>query len=287
MADYREVELKLYAPDLGAVEQRLLAAGAHLEAPRVFERNVRYDNRSNNLTSKGVVLRLREDTRVRLTYKDDSEGSGSGGIRSRFEAEVEVSDFDAMHTILVKLGYVPYMTYEKYRTTYRLEGCEVTLDEMPYGNFVEIEGEAAAIERMVRTLGLSDSKRYGTSYVGLFEIVKHNLGLSFRDLTFEQFEGVDVPESAFKPSPPAPLPQGEGGIKRKMPLSSLWRGVGVRFRSGSPSSSAHWDYSIPICLARWCWRRLACITCCSYARTAAGSSSPRFWRSSARRFCPG
>jgi len=38
------------------------------------------------------------------------------------------------------LGYAVYMMYEKYRTTFRLDNLEVVLDELPYGNFVEIEG---------------------------------------------------------------------------------------------------------------------------------------------------
>jgi adenylate cyclase class 2 len=195
MAPYTETETKLYCPELSAVARSLLKAGAKLVTPRVFERNVRYENAAETLTENGIVVRLRQDYRARLTYK--GPGQIADGIMQRYEAEVEVSDFDTMHAILLGLGYHPHMIYEKYRTTYELDETEVVLDEMPYGNFVEIEGEAAAIEHVVKTLGLSDSKRYGNSYVGLFEIVKHNLGLSFRDLTFEQFEGVDVPESAF------------------------------------------------------------------------------------------
>jgi len=32
------------------------------------------------------------------------------------------------------------MMYEKYRTTFTIGSLEVVLDELPYGNFVEIEG---------------------------------------------------------------------------------------------------------------------------------------------------
>jgi predicted adenylyl cyclase CyaB len=114
--EYNETEVKLYVPDLAVVKDKLEAAGAELTAPRVYERNVRYDNQERTLTPHGMVVRLREDTRVRLTYKDD--GTFENGVVSRFEAEVEVSDFDAMETILGKLGYTPYLKYEKYRTTY-------------------------------------------------------------------------------------------------------------------------------------------------------------------------
>ena len=193
---YNETEIKLYAPDLATVQHRLDAAGAVLTAPRVYERNVRYDNRERTLTPHGMVVRLREDTRVRLTYKDD--GTVENGVVSRFEAEVEVSDFAAMETILGKLGYTPYLTYEKYRTTYELHGAEIVLDEMPYGNFVEIEGDIEAIEQVMIVLELGSAKRYDGSYSTLFDRVRKKRGLRFTDLTFANFHGVTVTAEDFE-----------------------------------------------------------------------------------------
>ena len=157
-SDNVENEVKLYVPDLAAVARRVKAAGGTLKAPRVYERNVRYDDDTRSFNASGTVLRLRQDTRARLTYKDGERLSGEYGS-SRFEAEVEVSDFTNMETILAKLGYHPVMVYEKYRTTYALYDAEVTLDEMPYGNFVEIEGDEAAIKRCVEALGLQGARR--------------------------------------------------------------------------------------------------------------------------------
>jgi len=193
--NYTETEVKLYIPDLDTVKQKLEAVNAELKAPRVYERNVRYDNKERTMTPHGMVVRLRQDSRVRLTYKDD--GTFENGVVSRFEAEVEVSDFDAMETILGKLGYTPYLVYEKYRTTYEMDGAEVVLDEMPYGNFVEIEGEKEAIERIIHTLELDDAKRFDGSYSTLFERVRQKLGLKFNDLTFANFKGIEVKEEAF------------------------------------------------------------------------------------------
>lgn len=198
-ASYTETEVKLYVPDLQAFELRLKAAGSLLVMPRVFERNVRYENAERTLTAQGVVLRLRQDDRVRLTYKDPPSQRTDSGIYSRFEAEVEISDFDAMATILGKLGYFPYMVYEKYRTTYKLDGAEIVLDELPYGNFVEIEGQEAVIERLLKRLELDTAPRYGASYAALFDRVRRNLDLTFSDLTFEHFSDIDVPASAFEP----------------------------------------------------------------------------------------
>lgn len=191
-----ENEIKLYVPDHEPVKRKLETAGASLKAARVFERNVRYDTPDQALRPRGGVLRLRQDTRVRLTYKDGDRVVGELGT-SRFEAEVEVNDFDTMQTILGKLGYRPFMGYEKYRTTYELDEAEITLDEMPYGNFVEIEGEDTAIGPVMEKLDLKQAPRFHASYVVLFELVKQHLNLRFTDLSFENFKGITVPLSAF------------------------------------------------------------------------------------------
>ncbi len=197
-SNLNETELKLYVEDLASVETRLQELGAQLSAPRVYERNVRYDDAAGRLTREAITLRLRQDTRARLTYKDGERQIGDLGT-SRFEAEVEISDFETMHIILEKLGFAPSLVYEKYRTTYELGDAEITLDEMPYGRFIEIEGTPDAIRLTLAALALASPMRMHHSYAVLFAWVKANLNLPFRDLTFENFDGIDVPLSAFTP----------------------------------------------------------------------------------------
>ncbi len=194
--DNVENEIKLYVPFLNAVARRIEAEGGTISAPRVLEKNIRYDNAVGEFNAAGTVLRLRQDSRARLTYKDGERLLGEYGS-SRTEVEVEVSDFDKMDTLLGKLGFRPTLIYEKYRTTYHLQGAEVTLDELPYGNFVEIEGEESAIRQVMDILELHDAKRMAASYTVLFKIVRKNLGLEVNDLTFANFKGIKVPESAF------------------------------------------------------------------------------------------
>lgn len=193
----REQEVKIYMPDLESLRQKLNSIGASISAERVYERNVRYDDDNTRLTNSDMLLRLREDSRVRLTYKSPSVIER--GISTRDEFEVEVSDFETMQRILDQLGYKPYMVYEKYRTTYQLNEVEIVLDELPYGNFIEIEGIPSEIETALTLLDLASAERIIHSYARLFEFVKHHLELNFQDLTFENFEKVAVPVSAFIP----------------------------------------------------------------------------------------
>ena len=67
------------------------------------------------------------------------------------------------------------------------------LDELPYGNFVEIEGEnSAAIHSAAHRLGLDMQAAISESYSSLFEKVRRALGLTFADLTFANFVGLQV-----------------------------------------------------------------------------------------------
>lgn len=192
---YQETEVKLYVPELQPVQERLQTLGATLAHERVYERNVRYEDNDETLTPQGIVVRLREDSRVRLTYKGAKTMYKGIGVRDEYE--VEVSDFDAMEIILYKLGYHAYLVYEKYRTTYSLYDAEIVLDEMPYGNFVEIEGTIETIEKLVAELDLNKAPRIENSYSTLFEIIKQHLDIDVRDLTFDNFAGYGPPSDAF------------------------------------------------------------------------------------------
>lgn len=199
--DYIESEVKLYVPDLGEIEANLLKIGAICTKPRILERNIRYDLPDGSLTQEKRILRLRQDTEIRLTYKeplaDEDQPDQKGNISSRVEIETVVDNFNATDLILRHLGYHPYMVYEKYRTTYQLDGGEIVLDEMPYGNFVEIESNPEHIKQLIQQAGLSDALKIDAGYVALFRMLKNKLELTFNDLTFSNFADVHVPTSLF------------------------------------------------------------------------------------------
>jgi adenylate cyclase class 2 len=188
----QELEVKFLLGDLPGLESRLQALGAHVEAPRVHEVNLRFDTPDGHLKSSMQVLRLRQDAQVRLTYK--GPGEERGGVRVRQEIEFSVGDFAAARAFLEALGYRVTFMYEKYRTTYGLRGLHVTLDEMPYGRFAEIEGpDPASIRRAAGELGLDWEARILESYTTIFDQVRSALGVDFTDLSFANFEVLNSP----------------------------------------------------------------------------------------------
>ncbi len=192
----KELEVKFYVPDLPAIENRLIALGAQLEQARIHEVNLRFDMPDGALARSFRVLRLRMDTAARMTYK--GPGTLQDGVRLRQELEFTVGDFDTAKALLEALGYEVVVMYEKYRAVYRLEGVMVTLDEMPYGNFVEVEGpDGASIRAIAEQIGLGWESRILDSYLMLFDRVRAALSLSCHDLSFANFKGVSVPPFLF------------------------------------------------------------------------------------------
>ena len=187
----QEIEVKFYLQDLTAFRQRLLSAGAFLTQPRVKEINLRFDTPQRDLSQKAQVLRLRQDEAAHLTFK--GPGALEGGVLSRQEIEFEVSDFAAARRFLEALGYRVFTTYEKIRENFTLAGVQVSLDEMPFGNFTELEGpNPEAIRKLAESLGLAWERRIAMSYLELFARLKARLALPFDDLTFEAFQALVI-----------------------------------------------------------------------------------------------
>jgi len=187
----QETEAKFYVLNLTEIEAQLQGLGARLLQSRVLETNIRFDLPDARLQSDKRVLRLRHDTEARLTYK--SASTNEQGILSRTEIEFMVEDFEKAKQFLEALDYQPIFYYEKYRTTYELDGILIMLDELPYGNFVEVEGETIeSIRQVSDALHLKWNAAIGTSYSALFKRVSKTLNLSFQDLSFEKFTGIQV-----------------------------------------------------------------------------------------------
>jgi len=185
--NHLEMEVKFYLTDPVSFERRLRSIGASLFQPRTFETNLRFDTPDLSLTKDHRVLRLRQDQGIFLTYKGPSEPGKAVAVRQ--EIEIEVSDFDSTRLLLEALGYHINVRYEKWRSKYQLENVEIDLDEMPFGHFVEIEGDdAQQIERMAAMLSLTWANRVNDSYLKLFDHLKGSRRLDIHDLVFADFK---------------------------------------------------------------------------------------------------
>ncbi|MEP7077298.1 MAG: class IV adenylate cyclase [Acidobacteriota bacterium] len=150
MAIEIEKKYRLGDGDVLRVEDALASVAADFEREE-FEENTIYGG--GVLEAGGSVLRIRKvGDRALLTYKKPTDGDSE--IKHRVEYESEFSNVDELRKILANLGFAPRLVYEKRRKTWRFEGAEIVLDELPFGRFMEIEGTIEEIENAESTLQL-------------------------------------------------------------------------------------------------------------------------------------
>ena len=187
----QEIEVKFLLKDLTALIQKIDQLDLSCTQKRVHEFNLRYDLPDGRLVTKKQVLRLRQDTQALLTFK--GPGVLDEGVLLRKEIEVSVSDFDTARRLLEALGYQVIMMYEKYRANYLMDGVILSVDETPFGLFIELEGESPAqVKSAASLLGLDWRQRINLSYSALLDQYNKNTKNVIRDLTFEAFEGLKV-----------------------------------------------------------------------------------------------
>jgi adenylate cyclase class IV len=158
-APHRELELKAVVPDPDGLRRRLRAAGAELHlAGRMID--VRYD-RGGALTVKDEVLRARTLRRREgpvefvLAWKGPTQRSPDG---YKLREEIEVSVGADPDGLLQALGYHPVQIIEREIEIWDLGQASARLEQYPRMDvLVEVEGEPAAIERVVAASGIPRS----------------------------------------------------------------------------------------------------------------------------------
>ena len=183
--DHLEIEVKFYLSDMDYIRDRIVELGA-VSMGRVLETNIRFDDADNRLIQKKSLLRLRQDTKTSLTFKSEPPFK-SDQFKILRELEVEVSDFTTMKHILEFLGFREEQVYEKWRETFMLGSTNLCLDTMPYGDFLEIEGQKEDIKKLASQIGLKWKKRILLNYLAIFDVIKQKSNLPFYDVTFSNF----------------------------------------------------------------------------------------------------
>jgi len=174
-----EIELKVAVADHAAVLAALREAGAEplgslLQTDRFFDlpgRHLRQADsalRIRTLEPAGSIPAGR-DLRAEVTFKGPRQPNASG-LKVRGEVQTRIDDAAALLAIFSACGLRPMLTVQKRRTSFRLGGCAVELDELPaLGCFVEIEGpDEQAIAAVRQRLGLA-GEPITRSYVAMVD----------------------------------------------------------------------------------------------------------------------
>jgi len=181
-----ETEIKFRVDDLPGLSSRLVLARFTLQTPRSFEANVLYDTPTRQMRARTEILRIRNYAgRCIITHKRLPDvGPGEDAHKHRIETETEVSDGSVLAQIFHSIGLTPAFRYEKWRTEWSDGEGHCVVDETPIGNFAELEGSPAWIDRIAALLGVDPGQYITLSYGRLFEAWRDQHGSSAQDLTF-------------------------------------------------------------------------------------------------------
>ena len=138
-----------------------------------FEENNIYSG--GILEEQGAVLRIRKtQDKTFLTYKRRIVNEFA--IKQQTEYETVVENADELEKIVESLGLTKNLVYEKRRKTWRFRQVEIVLDELPFGNFTEIEGSITAIAEAEIFLDAEDFEVEHETYPRLTARLGENIG---------------------------------------------------------------------------------------------------------------
>lgn len=158
-----EIKFRVSGPRDHAKLRELLRQRGAKHVGSYKEENYRFNGPGKSTRNTTLRLRvLNGGPRGVLTAKGPAKFDG--GVKSREETEVDVSDVHATMDLLQQLGFSVGWSYPKQRSMWRLDEIDVTLDVLEYGWFVELEGPATALPELARSLGLDMAGALRDSY---------------------------------------------------------------------------------------------------------------------------
>ncbi|HUF04202.1 MAG TPA: class IV adenylate cyclase [Aridibacter sp.] len=165
MANEIEKKFRLTREQFETLAEDLDAIGAEFRGEK-REENLIYAGEF--LIRNASVIRIRKTgDGATLTFKKWVPLEGD--LKQHIEHETGIDDPDETAAMLELLGLELAVVYEKKRRTWQVRDAEVVLDELPFGLYMEIEGEAAAIREAEMILCAEDLEHEPLTYPRLTE----------------------------------------------------------------------------------------------------------------------
>lgn len=84
--------------------------------------------------------------------------------------EIEIEDVSKMQYVLKKIGLIDKFIMEKYRLYFVYDKVEISIDELPFGLYLEIKGNIKEIKKISKLLGLKNAIK--VTYWDIYDKIK-------------------------------------------------------------------------------------------------------------------
>ncbi|HAW58444.1 MAG TPA: hypothetical protein DCX03_05440 [Bacteroidales bacterium] len=139
-----------------------------------FERTYGYFKEDFSNIEEGIFPRIKymegQGKEITLTVKRKTKDNAH--FFEREEMEIKIKDGENLETlreILKSLGFQKEIIFEKKRKNVLKDDIVISFDELPFGFFVEFEGEPEVINKYLNKFNFSDRPRITKAYLGLWE----------------------------------------------------------------------------------------------------------------------
>jgi adenylate cyclase class 2 len=166
-----EIEVKIEIADLKSIRKKLIELGWELKEKQ-FQRTYRCWRPDRQNSKDGIFPRTRMtenlitgEKKSRLTVKWKTKDK-TDNFFVRNEVETDVADAKVCAKILSVLGMSYQRILEKKREAWTQGDWKtiITIDKLPFGTFMEIEGTKKKIEKLIKSLGLENNRRHAVAY---------------------------------------------------------------------------------------------------------------------------
>ena len=147
---------------------------------KIIEKEVKYcitnpmeliDKLKNS--KEGTYIRLRTGFKNTLTLKKARVKESE--VSERLEIEIEIDDMESCQKLLQEIGLNEKLIMEKYRMIWEVNGTIITIDELPFGVYVEIEGSVQSIKILSELLGLNYDNRIIITYWEIYKDIMESM----------------------------------------------------------------------------------------------------------------
>ncbi len=175
MAIEIETKINLKPEEIEELKENILKLGAvHIKKEKEVDDYFDFDD--NRINEMRNAIRLRNNKVLCLKEKENIHSE----IKEVNEFETEINNDEVIRKIFSKIGLKVMKKKEKIRDKYKLRNCELCIDELPFGFFLEIEGPRAEIITIAKKLGFNEDQFISDTYFQLYEKYCKKINIEFK-----------------------------------------------------------------------------------------------------------